>query len=223
MANHAFLAVWSRDFSEATMLEQFRALLETIPFSTGCPGCASLVVRAVNPSEAPLVEMDLRGQSLPPESVVELAREHLNADTAYEVTAFWDVWVWAADGKCRLEPRAIELTCHGTEYDEGIWQERGHFQVDAGFEHLFTGHARILGSREERVVTTEHPAEAAFLASMTRPENLRQYHQKTCENIKALMDWESRIERALPAERYRLWSEGEENFEARLDEILAVR
>jgi hypothetical protein len=26
----------------------------------------------------------------------------------------------------------------------------------------------------------------------------------------------------LPVERVRLWSEGEENFEARLDEILAV-
>jgi hypothetical protein len=31
------------------------------------------------------------------------------------------------------------------------------------------------------------------------------------------------VEQALPVERYRLWSEGEENFEARLDEILAVR
>jgi len=31
------------------------------------------------------------------------------------------------------------------------------------------------------------------------------------------------VENALPVERFRLWSEGEENFEARLDEILAVR
>jgi len=223
MANHAYLGVWCRDFSEETMLEQFRTLLETLPFSPGRPGCASLVVRAVNPSEAPLVEVDLCGQWLPPEGVVELAREHLNADTAYEVTAFWDLWVLAAEGKWKLEPRAIELICHGSDYDEGVWREIGHFQVDAGFEHLFTGHAGILGGQEESVVTTEHPAEAAFLASMTRPGNLREYHQKTCENIKVLMDWVSRIEPTLPVERYRLWSEGEENFEARLDEILAVR
>jgi hypothetical protein len=31
------------------------------------------------------------------------------------------------------------------------------------------------------------------------------------------------VEDALPVERFRLWSEGEENFEARLDHILAVR
>ena len=87
MGNHAYLSVWCRNFSEETMLEQFRALLETIPFSAGRPGFASFVVRAIHPSEAPLVEVELRGQSLTPESVVELAREHLDADTAYEVTA----------------------------------------------------------------------------------------------------------------------------------------
>jgi hypothetical protein len=37
------------------------------------------------------------------------------------------------------------------------------------------------------------------------------------------MEWMSAAERALPVERYRLWSEGEENFEARLEEILAAR
>jgi len=31
------------------------------------------------------------------------------------------------------------------------------------------------------------------------------------------------VEEALPVERFRLWSEGEENLEARLDEILVVR
>jgi len=223
MGNHAYLSVWSRDSSEETRLEQFRSFLETIPFSADQPGSASLMVRAVNTAEVPLVEVDLRGQSLPAGSVVDLVREHLNADTAYEVTASWDVWIFAAEGKWKQVPQLVELICRGREFDEGIWQEMGHFQVDAGLEHLFTGHAGILGTQEERVVTTEHPAEAAFLTAMMRPENLREYHQKTRENIKTLLDWVLRIERALPVERYRLWSEGEENFEARLDEILAVR
>jgi hypothetical protein len=58
---------------------------------------------------------------------------------------------------------------------------------------------------------------------MTRPENLREYHQRTRENIQKLMDWLRTVEQALPVKHSRLWSEGEENFEARLDEILAVR
>jgi len=58
---------------------------------------------------------------------------------------------------------------------------------------------------------------------MRRPENLRQYHEKTRENIQQLMNWVSAMEAALPVERTLLWSEGEENLEARLDEILSVR
>jgi hypothetical protein len=52
---------------------------------------------------------------------------------------------------------------------------------------------------------------------------LREYQEKTRENIQQLMGWMRTVEETLPVERVRLWSEGEENFEARLDEILAVR
>jgi len=38
-----------------------------------------------------------------------------------------------------------------------------------------------------------------------------------------LFNWVDAIERALPVERSELWSEGEENMEARLDGILAQR
>jgi len=58
---------------------------------------------------------------------------------------------------------------------------------------------------------------------MTREENLHEYHQKTRDNIQQLMNWVQSVERALPIEKYSLWSEGEENLEARLDDILAVR
>ena len=50
-----------------------------------------------------------------------------------------------------------------------------------------------------------------------------QVKDRTEENIQKLMGWMRTVEEALPVERFRLWSEGEENFEARIDEILAVR
>jgi len=53
--------------------------------------------------------------------------------------------------------------------------------------------------------------------------NLKEYHAKTRENIQQLFNWVEAIERALPVQRSELWSEGEENFEARLDAILAQR
>ena len=58
---------------------------------------------------------------------------------------------------------------------------------------------------------------------MAWPENLERYQRQTRENIRRLQDWVRRIESSLPAEKVRLWSEGEENFEARLDEIVAAR
>ena len=54
---------------------------------------------------------------------------------------------------------------------------------------------------------------------MASSENLKLYHQKTRENIQKLFGWVEAIEAALPVERSELWSEGEENFEARLDAI----
>ena len=224
MANRAYASVWSKNFSEATMLEQFERLLETVPFSATQPGFTELVIHAVNPAETSLVEHDLRRQPLNAAAVVEMAREYLHADSAYEVQAHWDLWVYDTSlARWQPQPQRLGIICHGEEYDSGACAEDGHFQADIGFEHLFTGHARLLGPATGSAAPPQHPAEAAFLAVMAQPENLREYHQKTRENIQILMDWMRAVEQAVPVERYQLWSEGEENFEARLDEILAVR
>ena len=65
--------------------------------------------------------------------------------------------------------------------------------------------------------------EHTFRQWMAAGGNLKEYHAKTRENIQLLFNWVEAIERALPVERTELWSEGEENFEARLDAILAHR
>jgi hypothetical protein len=95
--------------------------------------------------------------------------------------------------------------------------------VKLGFEHFFTGHAGLLGIRPGAKAVAESPEEARFLEAMAWPENLQRYHEKTRENVRKLLDWVRRIEKAVAVEHLRLWSEGEENFEARLEEILAAR
>ena len=224
MANRAYVSVWSKGFSEATMLEQFEQLLETVPCSAERPGFTALVIRAVDLTQMPLVECDLRSRPLGAGELLELAREHCHADSAYEVQTNWDLWAYdAGAGRWQLRPERLEIICQGEEYDAGAHAEAGHFEADIGFEHLFTGHAGLLGLRGASGATPEHPTESEFVAVMTQPEKLREYHQKTRENIQKLMDWMRAVESAVAVERYRLWSEGEENFEARLDEILAVR
>ncbi len=206
------------------MLSHLEHFLSTVPLSAEPPGFTELVIRAVEPAEAPLAEFDLRGHNFAPLDIVELAREHHSSDVSYEISARWDLWVSEMEtAKWAKKRERLTLSCFGPEYDQGIFAESGHFLADVGFEHLFTGHAGLLPGRNAHPSRPEDQDEARFLLWMSQPENAREYHDKTRENIRKLMDWMREAEQALPIDRTRLWSEGEENFEARLDEILAVR
>ena len=224
MANQAYLSVRCEGFPEEHILKYFREFLETVPFSTSKPGFTHLTIRAVDDSQPPVLEQDLRLTPLDPTEIVEIAREQLHSDCSYEVGCFWDLaMIDPASGSSTLGPQALEITCRGGDYEEGLWWERGHLEAQLGFEHLFTGHAGLLGARQPVHAQPQSPEEARFLETMAWPENLDKYQEKTRENIRKLLDWVRRIEKAVAAERVWLWSEGEENFEARLEEIVAAR
>lgn len=224
MPNRAYASVWVREFTAESMLAHFAHFLATVPLSATPPGFTSLTIRAVDFSETPVEEHDLRGYLPTPEEFVNLVTEHNAADVCYEVGARWDLWIRDKESASwKQQPERVDIFCYGPEYDGGVFGESGHFMIDLGFEHLFTGHAGLLTADAGRVAEPQHPEEARFLMWMSQPQNLREYQEKTRENIQKLMNWMRAVEGALPVERFRLWSEGEENFEARLDEILAVR
>jgi hypothetical protein len=226
MANHAYLRVWTRDFSIETMLAQFARFLTTAPFSTAQNAFTELTVQAVDATEIPVAEWDLRPLKVGPPEVAALAVQHLNPDTAYIANATWDLWSFDIESlKWQHKPQPIQLTCHGLEYDGGLAASAGHFTADLGFEHFFTGHGGLLapGAALNPFNSSDHPMEHTFRQWMSASGNLREYHAKTRENIQQLFNWVEAVERALPVERSELSSEGEENFEARLDAILAQR
>jgi len=225
MSNQSYLSVWLTDFTEEHMLEHFGDFLSTVPYSAAKPGLTYLTIRAVDSSESPIYEQDLRPVPLDPSGIVELATEYLHSDCAYEARAQWDLWIFdpASEPAFRSEPEPLELICYGEDYDSGAWQQNGHFEANLGFEHFFTGHAGLLGIDKSAPRAAESPEEARFLEAMAWPENLEKYQEKTRENIRRLIEWVRHIEKAIPNGRVRLWSEGEENFEARLEEILAAR
>ena len=226
MANHAYLRVWTRDFSLETMLAGFARFLTTAPLSATQNTFSELIVQAVDATEIPVAEWDLRPLNLGPPEVTALAVQHLNADTAYTANAKWDLWSFDIESmKWRHQPEPLTLACHGLEYDGGLAAEAGHFMADLGFEHFFTGHGGLLapGAASNPFNSSDHPLEHTFRQWMSASNNLKEYHAKTRENIQQLFNWVEAIGRALPVERSELWSEGEENFEARLDAILAQR
>ena len=235
MANHAYLRVWTRDFSLEKMIPDFARFLTTAPLSAAHDTFDELVVQAVDPGESPIAEWDLRPLHASPAEVAAMAAQHLNSDTAYIASATWDLWAFNIDTLTwQRKPQPLELSCHGLDYDHGIATSAGHFQADLGFEHFFTGHGRLLApatpahsaesvDSPNSFNSPEHPVEHTFRQWMAASNNLKEYHAKTRENIQQLFRWVDAIERALPVARTELWSEGEDNMEARLDEILAQR
>jgi hypothetical protein len=223
MANQAYLNVWCTDFPEDRIIERFSAFLQTVPFSATHPGFTSLTIRAVDATEQPIMEQDLRALPLDAAGVIEIARDHVHGDCSFETSGYWDLAMFdAGNGKSKIEPQPLEILCRGEDYDDAVWRQNGHFEVNLGFEHLFTGHARVLGIRRGPSAPAESPEEARFLEAMAWPDNLEKYRENTRENIRKLLEWLRRIEGAIPVERVQLWSEGEDNFEARLEEIAAA-
>ncbi|HEV2387229.1 MAG TPA: hypothetical protein VGS20_08240 [Candidatus Acidoferrales bacterium] len=224
MSNRAYFSVWCRDFGEPVMLERFEQFLGTVPLSETQPGFANLVVRAIGPDQTPLLERDLRAAVLEAADVARLAGEWLQPDCCAEVQAYWDLWTYDVEaGAWGLGPHRLEILCQGEAYDDEAWRDTGHFWIHAGFEYLFTGHAGLLSSAAAAATAARHPAEAEFLDRMVRPGNLGDYRQKTQQNIRKLIGWAEQAHRAMPVDRWRLWSEGEENLEARLESILTGR
>ncbi|PYT46603.1 MAG: hypothetical protein DMG44_20335 [Acidobacteria bacterium] len=226
MANHAYLRVWTRDFSVETMLAEFARFLTTAPLSPTQNTFTELAVQAVDATETPVAEWDLRPVHAGPAEVAAMSVQYLNPDTAYIVGGKWDLWGLDIESlRWQHKPEPLVLTCHGLEYDGGLAASAGHFMADLGFEHFFTGHGGLLapGAASNPFNSSDHPIEHTFRQWMAAGGNLKEYHAKTRENIQQLSNWLEAVERALPVERSELWSEGEENFEARLDAILAQR
>jgi len=208
------------------MIAEFARFLTTAPLSASKPTFTDLVVQPIDPTEPSIAEWDLRSQKSGPAEVAALSIQYLNTDSAYIATANWDLWNFDVESmKWKQDPQPLVLTCHGPTYEDGIAATSGHFSADLGFEFFFTGHAGLLapGAASNPFDSSDHPIEHTFRQWMAVPANLKEYHAKTRENIQQLFSWVEGVERALPVERSELWSEGEENFEARLDAILARR
>src|SRR6266571_6450812 len=131
MANHAYLRVWTRDFSLATMLAEFARFLTTTPLSAMQNMFSELIVQAVDASEIPVAEWDLRPLKMGPAEVAALAVQNLNADTAYIASVKWDLWSFDIESlKWQRKYEPLALKCHGLAYDSGLAATAGHFMAD---------------------------------------------------------------------------------------------
>src|SRR5258708_17012452 len=126
MANHAYLRVWTRDFSLETMRAEFGRFLTTAPLSATQNTFNELIVQAVDATETPVAEWDLRPLKVGPAEVAAMAVQHLNADTAYIASAKWDLWGFDIESlKWQHKPEALVLACPGQEIEGRLAEPAG--------------------------------------------------------------------------------------------------
>src|SRR5437879_13450623 len=139
MANHAYLRVWTRDFSLQTMIAEFARFLATAPLSATQNAFTELIVQAVDATETPVAEWDLRPLKTGLAEVAALAVQHLNADTAYIASAKWDLCGFAIESlKWQHKPERLVLACHGPEYDGRLASTARTLMADLRLVHFFS-------------------------------------------------------------------------------------
>ena len=221
MANYAYCSLWFKDFTIERGVHHLEALLTLFPVSAARSNLR-LVVRSLDPSQGVSLERELLTD---PGDVRELAAGFLHDDTAYEVTAFWDLWQWqqaeSLDLTWQRMPLPVQFLLQGELFDDGRYESAGHIWIRLGKEHLFTGHAGVLTGAEIRPEDFTDRAENQFAWALQEPDVLQAYRRRTCENIQMLLTYLHRIQEGLPVDRHRLWSEGEEDFPAVTEKILA--
>src|ERR1035438_4176412 len=128
MANRAYLRVWTRDFSESTLIAQFARFLTTAPHSASQPTFTELTVQPIDATETPVASWDLRPTKFGPAEVAALAIQQLNFDSAYQVSGKWDLWGMEIESLVwQRKPEPLLISCQGLDYDDRIAATDGNF------------------------------------------------------------------------------------------------
>ena len=170
------------------MLPHALAVMRQFPFSVQQPGITYLALHPVSWNEPTILEQRFR-PGIPTEEAVLIASDLLHEDYLYMFEAFWDLWIVTENGEWILQRSQVKFLVHGTEFDDGVYQQEGHIQVDLGLDSPFL--------QEEPPRTIEAGARARA-------------------NVQRLVEFTSKVERHSAANARLLWSESEQNFAQRL-------
>jgi hypothetical protein len=191
MADSLYLSIWFPGFREGEMLSRALGVLRQFPYSGVREGITYLSVHPVAWTEPTVLERRFR-PGISPEEAVDLAGEFANNDFAFVFEAFWDLWVPNDDehGESWVQrPVAVQFLVHGVEFDDGIYREDGHVEVDFGLDTSFVQEGLHLSPDIDK------PLRA---------------------NITKLIAFSNAVERNCAITGRVLWSESEENLAQKL-------
>jgi hypothetical protein len=140
MADQLYLNLWFPSFEESEMAPRLLSVVKQFPFSAKLPGVGHVAVHPIAWSEPAVYEesFDFR---INPEDAIARITEYAHSDYAFVVEAAWDLWTPVQEGELdaswKLDPQMVRFLAHGTSFDEGVYQEQGHIQVDLGLDTPF--------------------------------------------------------------------------------------
>ena len=152
MADSLYLSIWFPSFREGEMMARAVSVLRQFPFSAVREGITYLSVHPVAWSEPTVLERRFT-PGISPEEAAEAAGEFAHDDFAFVFEAFWDLWVPNEDehGDTWVQrPVAVRFLVHGVQFDEGIYSEDGHVEVDFGLDTSFVYEGLELSSFVEK-------------------------------------------------------------------------
>jgi hypothetical protein len=191
MSDSLYLSIWFPSFREGEMMARTVAVLRQFPFSTTREGITYLSVHPVAWTEPTVLERRFN-PGISPEEAVEVATEFVHDDFAFVFEAFWDLWTPNDDehGDSWVQrPSAVRFLVHGVQFDDGIYADDGHIEVDFGLD-------------------------AAFLHEGGRLNSVTEQHVRA--NISKLIAFSNAVEKRSAASGRVLWSESEENLAQKL-------
>ncbi len=193
MADNFYLNLWFPTFTAAEMLPRALTVLRQFPFSKTLPGVGYLAVWTLSWSE-PLVCEQTFDERTDPEHALLLAGEFLHDDNAYEFEAAWDLWTPGEQYDTWSEaPHPVVFIVHGTQFEDGVYRENGHIQVDFG-------------------------PDTPFLYEDLDLTEIGQ--QRVQANLHQLVNFTAAVEKNCGIGGRVLWSESEENLAQKLIERL---
>ncbi len=154
MADSLKFSLWFPSFHEAEMMPRAVSVMRQFLYSETREGITYLSVHPVAWSEPTVLERRFN-PGISPEEAAEIANEFAHDDFAFVFEAFWDLWVPNDDSEGDAwvqRPVAVRFIVHGVQFDEGIYADDGHMEVDFGLDtpFLFEG-LQLSAANEEHV------------------------------------------------------------------------
>jgi hypothetical protein len=189
LADPLYLSLWFPNFDVEDMLPRALSVMRQFPFSGQQPGISYVALHPVSWNEATVLEQRFN-PGITPEQAILIASNLLHEDYAYVFEAAWDLWLFNDERREWLSrPSLVRLVVHGREFEDGVYQQEGHIEVDFGLDSPFL--------QEEIELTLE--AESQVRA-----------------NVQKLVEFTMKAEKSSGASGRLLWSESEENLAQKL-------